>query len=125
VEVILERMPARGKGTLLLLLAEFEGSQACATALGELGKPAERVADEAADALLAALDSGAAVDEHLADQLLLPMAFASGPSSLRTARVTQHLLTNAQVIQDFGAAEVQVEGELGEPGLVRVAPLAR
>ena len=106
----------------MLLLAEFERSQACSFGLGELGVPAERVADEAADATLAMLDSGAAIDDHLTDQLLLPLAFASGPSELRTARVTQHLLTNAQVIRAFGAAQVEIEGELGEPGLVRVRP---
>ncbi len=122
IDILVERMPARGKGTLLLLLAEFEHSQACSFGLGELGVPAERVADGAVDATLAMLDSGAAIDEYLTDQLLLPLAFASGPSELRTAGVTQHLLTNAQVIRAFGAAKVEIEGELGELGLVRVMP---
>jgi RNA 3'-terminal phosphate cyclase len=36
---------------MLLLLAEFEYAQACYFALGARGKPAERVADEAVDAI--------------------------------------------------------------------------
>jgi RNA 3'-terminal phosphate cyclase (ATP) len=39
-----------------------------------------------------------AIDERLADQLVLPLVFASGVSDLRTAKVTQHLLTNAAVL---------------------------
>jgi RNA 3'-terminal phosphate cyclase (ATP) len=114
-------LPAIGKGTLLLLLAEFEHSRCCYYALGERGKSAERVADEAADQLLAFLATGAAVDEHLADQLLLPLALAGGESEIATCRVTQHLLTNAEVVRQFLPVEIEVEGRLGEPGVVRVA----
>jgi RNA 3'-terminal phosphate cyclase (ATP) len=98
-------------------------SQCCYFALGELGKPAERVADEAVDELLAFLETGAAVDQFLADQLLLPLAFASGPSVLLTPRVTQHLITNAAIIQLFTPAEIEIEGEIGQPSFVRVKPV--
>ena len=47
--------------------------------------------------ILKFLATGAAVDPYLADQLILPLALASGSSELTTSRITQHLLTNAEV----------------------------
>lgn len=122
IEIELLDLPARNKGTFLLLLAEFKHSSACYVSLGAPGKRAEQVADEACLWLERFLESTGAVDEHLADQLLLPLAFAEGESLFRTARVTEHLRTNAQVIRAFGAAEIEIGKEGGGVGLVRVRP---
>ncbi|RPJ02883.1 MAG: RNA 3'-terminal phosphate cyclase, partial [Chloroflexi bacterium] len=88
-------LEAASPGTFLLVMAEFERSQCCFVSLGERGKRAERVADEAVDGLEACLRSSGAVDPFLADQLLLPMALTEGTSSLSTGQVTGHLITNA------------------------------
>lgn len=124
LEITNELLPSVGKGTLLLLLAEFEESSACYFALGERGKPAEQVADEAVDDLLAFFATDGAVDEHLADQLALPLALASGESALRTSRITRHLVTNLEVISRFLPAEMRVEGEIDQPGTVRLRGIA-
>lgn len=55
--------------------------------------------------------SGAAVELHLADQLLLPLALASGTSTFTAARPTRHFLTNAWTIGEFGLAEIAIEQE--------------
>jgi RNA 3'-terminal phosphate cyclase (ATP) len=90
--------------------------------LGARGKPAERVADEAVDQALAYLDSGPGrVDLHSADQLVLPLALAEGPSEYGVSEVTLHLTTNVAVIGRFIDREVVCEGELGGPGRVRIA----
>ncbi len=123
VEIEVRTLPSPGKGTFLLLQAEFESGQACYFGLGARGKSAERVADEAIDALHAFLGGGGVVDEYLADQLLLPLAFADGDSEFRTSKITQHLLTNAEVIRAFGAAEIDFRGELDQPGVVEIRPL--
>ncbi len=115
-------LPSPVKGTFILLWAEFSGSQAACGALGAPGKRAEWVADEAADELLACLDSGAALDAHLADQLLLPLALAQGESVISTARITGHLLTNAQIIRAFLPARIEIEGEPDKPGRVWISP---
>ena len=117
------RLPARFKGTCLFLQAEFEHTRACFFGLGALGKPAERVADEALDGLLDFLASGAAVDRYLADQLLLPLCLAAAPSSLSTQAVTGHLLTNAAILETFLPVSIQVEGQPGQPGHVKIMPL--
>jgi len=123
VEIEVQTLPSPGKGSLLLLHAEFEAGQACYFGLGARGKPAERVADEAADALHAFLSGDGAVDEYLADQLLLPLAFADGDSEFRTSKITQHLLTNADIIRAFGVAEIDVRGELDQSGAIEIRPL--
>ncbi len=121
VEVATEVLDAPSPGTFLFLEALFERARCCATGLGERGKPAERVADEAVDEVEAYVRSGAAVDEHLADQILLPLALAEGGSAFTTARVTRHLTTNAEVIRRFlPGAGITVEGGEGSPGRVAV-----
>ncbi|HPD14616.1 MAG TPA: RNA 3'-terminal phosphate cyclase [Planctomycetota bacterium] len=119
----LAEAPSSGKGTSLFLLSTYQGGgRAAADALGALGKRAETVADEACDQLLAFLRTRGAVDAHCADQLLLPLALATGPSEFPVPAVTSHLLTNAQVIQRFVPALLSIDGEPGGEGTVRVTP---
>ena len=92
------------------------GPQAGFAALGARGKPAEQVADDAVEAYLAYRGSGAALDRHLADQMLIYLALAQGHSSFTTEAVTSHLLTNIWVIEQFLGPTFEVRGNPGEPG---------
>ncbi len=115
-------LPSPGKGTFIQLTAEFtNGAHTCYSALGAPGKPAERVADEAVDLLLAFLETDGCVDQYLADQLLLPLSMINGTSSFRTSSVTQHLLTNAHVIKQFLPVDIEIDGALNEPGWVKIS----
>jgi RNA 3'-terminal phosphate cyclase len=78
------------------------------------------VAEEAARDLLNFVETGAALDRYLADQLVLPMALAESPSQFTTERVTEHLLTNAWVVNQFLPGRVRIEGEQGQPGACRI-----
>lgn len=111
---------AKNPGTILFLLAQCDGRRAGFSSLGEKGKPAERVADEACNELLGYLEKAGVADPHLADQLLLPMALAPGSSSMTTTRVTEHLLTNRWVVEQFLPGRVSIEGKAGQPGSVIV-----
>ncbi|WP_429886202.1 RNA 3'-terminal phosphate cyclase [Geoalkalibacter halelectricus] len=117
-------LPGRGQGSMLMLLAEFEGGRCCYYALGQRGKPAEQVADEAVEALEQFLTRQAAIDEYLADQLLLPLALTSRSCGFTTAKVTPHLLTNSEVIMGFLPVDIHVEGALGGVGRVRIGDKA-
>lgn len=97
-EAILE---AYGQGTVIALLARFEGGSGCHFALGERGKPAEEVGAEAGKDLRRYLNSEAAVDRYLADQLLLPLALVPGRSVYTGESITDHLMTNAAVVRAF------------------------
>lgn len=114
------QVPSSSSGSAVFLLAECEHAFAGFSALGERGKPAQRVAEEACAAFLRWYRSGAAVEMHLADQLLLPMALAGEPSSLTTCRITRHLLTNAWVVQQLLPVRVEIGGAEGQAGRVAI-----
>lgn len=128
IKIKTAKVPSKFKGTMLLIIAEFENgsnsdyAQCCYFALGARSKPAERVADEAVDSLEAFLETEGAIDQYLADQLLLPLTFASGASEFCTSQITQHLLTNASVIRKFAKAKIEIIGQLGHSGVVKVMP---
>lgn len=122
VGVEIAEPPAGGPGTAVYVEAVFTEGRAAFSALGKRGKPAEQVAREAVNELARFLKTDAAFDYHLADQLLLPLALAEAESRFTTSAVSQHLLTNAQVISLFLGPVVQISGQVGEPGEVRVLP---
>jgi len=118
-------LPSPGKGTFILLKPKFSNFRcACFSALGAPGKPAEKVADEAVDALFEFLKTDGCVDHFMADQLLLPLSIINGESSFRTNRVTRHLLTNIHIIKQFLPVKITVDGMLDEPALVNIHGIA-
>jgi RNA 3'-terminal phosphate cyclase (ATP) len=115
-----ERVKGNGPGASLFLRAEYENLVVGFSSLGAPHKPSEKVAEEACAELFEHDETGAPATPHLADQLLLPAALASGRSTLRTSRITKHLLTNVHVIRQFLPVEIEVEGEQDGPGTVIV-----
>ncbi len=110
-----------GPGTVLQLTVHTKTLPVVFVGLGARGKPAETVASEAVDELLHYLHtSEALVDPHSADQLVLPLSFAEGPSEFETSQITNHLITNIAVIQRFLSRDIELFGELGQPGRVRI-----
>jgi RNA 3'-terminal phosphate cyclase (ATP) len=110
--------PSPGKGTAVFLAAEYEHAVAGFSSLGKRGKPAEKVAEEACREFMAYHQSGDCLDKHLADQLILPLALASGPSAFTTCEITQHLLTNVWVVEQFLDVRFEIEGGEGQRGSV-------
>ncbi len=104
IEARRERGPAPGAGIFLWL----DGGRAGFDALGRPGLPAQTVAESAVADLTHFLHSGAAVDPHLADQLLLPMTLAAGRSRLTTSRWTSHAETNAALLRRWLGVAVAV-----------------
>lgn len=70
-----------------------------ADSLGEKNKKAEDVGKEAADNLLKEIGSGAAVDKHLADQLIPFIALAGG--IIKASEITNHVRSNIYVAENF------------------------
>lgn len=103
-------------------MLEFEKTTACFTSLGEKGKRAEIVADELIKQVEEYLNTPGCVDAYLPDQLLIPLSFASGKSNIQTPKITLHLLTNAEIIQQFLPVRFTIEGEIGKPGKVVISP---
>ncbi len=108
-----------GPGNVLSVWAEFEHVCELVTSYGERGVSAETVADRACDELQRHLDSTAVVGEHLADQLLLPMVLAGGGSFL-CGKPSAHLLSNAELINRFDGARIDLGAEGGNGHRVSV-----
>jgi len=118
---IQERTWEGGPASFIALELDTSPAPTLFFALGERGKPSEKVADEAADQVIAYVERGPAlVDPHSADQLVLPLALAEGPSCYRVTEITRHLNTNSAVIRQFVDREIVIEGEEGQPGTVRI-----
>ena len=109
--------PAFGAGTLLFLAIR---GRAGFSALGRRGLPAEAVADAAVEPLLAHLSTGAAIDEHLADQLVPFCALAHDESTFTCPAISPHLATVAWVVEQFLPVRIRLESR--EPARVRIAP---
>lgn len=107
-----------GPGNAVTITVEHEKVTEVFTGFGERGVPAETVADNAAREARDYIAATVAVSEHLADQLLLPMAIGAG-GVFTTTRVTQHLRSNALVIERFTSRKVSVR-DLGRGAEVEV-----
>jgi RNA 3'-terminal phosphate cyclase (ATP) len=109
-----------GQGTFIFLKSEFENSLAGFTALGERGKRAELVGEEAAQEFLRHYETGAALDSHMSDQVVLYLSMCKETSVFTTSCITRHLMTNLWAANLFHRFSYSVEGEVGGPGTVRI-----
>jgi len=50
--------------------------------------------------------------------VILPLALARGESAFTTSQITEHLLTNVWVVEQFLGPRFKIEGEKGNPGQV-------
>ena len=110
---------APGSG-ITLLMKSPSGAVIGADSIGERGKPAEVVGEEAANRLLLELEGMAPLDRHMGDILIPYMAVGEGRSEISVSEITMHTLTNIRVAEILTGVTFEVEGDLGTPGKVRV-----
>lgn len=106
---ILNDNTASQAGAALALFAEGPGALLGADRAGARRRRAEAIGRFVAHVLLDDLDSGATVDTHLADQLVIFAALAPGISEFRIPRITDHVRTNIWLIETILGAEACVE----------------
>jgi len=116
-----EEVKARSPGNVAFVELECDELTEVFASFGELGLPAETVAARLVDSVNQFLEAGAPVGEHLADQLLLPMAL-SGGGSFFTARLSSHARTNIDVLERFLSVEVREEPASDRTVRVEVLP---
>lgn len=107
-----------GPGNVVLARCTHDHGTAVFSAFGRRGLAADRVGQALAAEVQAWLDHDVPVDEHLADQLLLPIALA-GEGSFVTTTPSSHTLTNIDVIDRFLGRRFQVTEQA--PGRVAIA----
>lgn len=116
-----ERDPHIAPGSGMVLVAHSDsGAVLGADALGMIGRPAEKVGEEAAKRLLKELQPGYAFDSHMADILVPYLAIANGTSEVGVSRLTLHAVTNIHVTDTILGVKFQVAGELDQPAVIRV-----
>ncbi|HVG36141.1 MAG TPA: RNA 3'-terminal phosphate cyclase [Thermoplasmata archaeon] len=113
---------AIGQGGALVLCAETDAGLLGSDSLAERGKPSERIGEEVAASLRTEIESQATFDVHAADQLLIYLARADGPSEFRARAVSGHMETMMWLIPQFVPCGFAVTREAGgwqvsvEPG---------
>lgn len=121
VETIIDELISYSKNTTIAITGIFENSVCCYTNLGEKGKRAEVVAEEACEKFLKFLSSDSTVDEYIADQILLPLSIASGVSEFKVLKMTNHIQTNMETIKKFLDVDFEVE-ESGNSFKIKIKP---
>jgi RNA 3'-phosphate cyclase len=111
VEIKVGYRPTKSPGCGIDLWALARHTVLGANALGARGKRAEEVGAEAATALLRQMESGAALDEWMGDQILPFLAAAGGESAITVPRITDHLKTNLWVIDQFLPLKTRIQEE--------------
>lgn len=106
---LLEDRSALGPGNVVTLFAHFGDVEHAFTSFGRFGTSARRVAQLAVRQHRRFLLSAAAVDEHLADQLLLPLALGAG-GRFTLDRPSSHTTTNLELLAAWGVDVACDEG---------------
>lgn len=122
-ELASEVIASDGPGNVLMLESEFERARLMVTRVGEKGVRAERVAEDAAQEMKSLLEQDVPVCEHLADQLILPLALGRG-GRFRTVEPSLHTRTNAEIIGRFIDYDVVMQPEERGSWIVTVSPPA-
>jgi len=118
--VAVEEVPSPGPGNVLLVEVESEQLTEVFSGFGQRGVSAEKVAHGVVREVRRYLEAGVPVGEHLADQLLLPLAVAGG-GSFRTLAPSSHMTTNLQTLQHFLDVRVTCEEIAADDWHVAVA----
>lgn len=111
-------LPSPGPGNAVAIELRAGPAVERVTAFGRRGLPAERVAEDAVEQARAWLAGDAPVGEHLADQLVLPVALAGG--AYRAAVWSSHAATHVDIVRAFlGPDAITVEHHAGGAATVR------
>ena len=95
-----------GPGNVVLVEIESRHVTEVFTGFGQKGLAAEKVAARVVREAKRYLNAGVPVGEHLADQLLVPLALAGG--RFRTLLPSAHVTTNVEIIERFLDVRIQI-----------------
>lgn len=117
----IKQVESVGPGNLVSLRLSGDQVTEVIEEVGSRGIKAERVAGRAASAMKRFINSGAAVGEHLCDQLLLPLALGVG-GRFTTVKPSLHTKTNILVIKAFVSCAITVKEQDEDRFEVSVQP---
>ena len=108
-----EDTSAAQPGAALAIWVETStGAMIGADMAGARGRASEIIGKSVARDLLQDLRTGATVDRHLADQLIVFAALANGTTNYRIPAVTDHVESNLWLVQEILGAKADVHGNV-------------
>lgn len=130
IDIKTERVKAKSSGSFVFIYSvDKDGfKRAGFTELGKKGYPAEEVGKKAAFKFLNFLKAESQLEEHLTDQILIPIGLLLERETIvkecvfTTSKVTQHQLTQMWLIPKFlERIDIKIQGEEGKRGYVKVS----
>lgn len=98
-------------GTSITLFAECENSVLGSDNIGKRGVPAEKIAEKATLELIESIESKAALDKFMSDQIIPFLALADSESEITVEKITQHCLTNISVCEQILGIKFDINKE--------------
>src|SRR5205807_1422805 len=117
------RLKATPTSVLKNIVGRNSGGVLGGDSLGERGRPAEMVGEDAARKLLEEIGSSVFLDRHMGDMIVPYLALAVGVSDVSVSQVTMHTLTNVKVAEQVAGVRFDSLPEIGMPGKLRVKGL--
>jgi RNA 3'-terminal phosphate cyclase (ATP) len=114
---------AHGPGNALIATIESEHVTEQITGFGERGVPSESIAAGVSEQVRRYLTANVPVGEHLADQLLLPLALGGG-GVFRTLEPSLHTTTQLELLKSFLGVKTSAVEESREVWQIRVQSLS-
>ncbi len=111
VKTAVARVQTLSPGTFVFLKAKFSNVLAGFSSLGEYGKPAEKVGQEAVGQFIKYYQSNKCLDYYLADQIVLYLAISKKSFAFTISEITNHLLTNIWLLEKFLNVKIKVDRE--------------
>lgn len=105
------KTPSPGRGSGIVLWAITDTGIVGGDSIGERGKKAEIVGQEAAEKLIKALRNKVPVDDYALDNLIIYMSLAKGESYIVAKELTSHAETAMKLCGDIARAKFTVEKE--------------
>jgi RNA 3'-phosphate cyclase len=109
INISSETVTTLSPGTSITLWAEFENSIIGADNIGRRGVRAEIIGEECAKSLIKSIESGAALDKYMADQILPFMAISDGKCLVTVEEITDHCRTNISVCEQILGCKFEVD----------------
>jgi RNA 3'-terminal phosphate cyclase (ATP) len=109
IQTYSESVNTYSQGTSITLWAETENSILGADNIGKRGIMAEDIGREAAEELMRSIQSKAALDKYMSDQILPFLALAQGKSSITVEEITQHCISNISVCEKILGCKFSVD----------------
>lgn len=104
---VVEDPRSAGPGNTVVVNVESEEVTEVMTGFGEKGVPGWKIAGRVADEVERYLAANVPVGEHLADQLLIPLALGAG-GVFTTQEPSLHTTTNIEIIKRFLPVEIDL-----------------